>query len=105
MEDRHLVLCECGGATQIVILTVPADHSFIPYYNVALGAQINSKEDKRTRMKELGVMSVGDARMDEVEKEAAWNKKYESDKKSREEFPVFLKSYNKIKTKSAAGTL
>ncbi len=105
VSDRHLVLCECGGATQILILTVPADHSFQPYYDVQLGARVASKNDKKARQQAIGVESVGDAKDHEVDSTAAWNKNYEEKKREEKDFPKFMESYKKVQTKAKAGTL
>lgn len=54
------VPCTCGGAYFRVWLQAPAMHSDLsPYWDVQLGCQINSKQERDAILKRKGLVAVG----------------------------------------------
>jgi len=106
IAERHAVVCpRCKGIVSIVIGEV-AFHKFIPHYNVKLGTYLSSRREKEAFLKERGLMSVGDAKVDEVQKVADENRKHrerERTKKRKKEFceTVWPKYAHKLRNKDA----
>jgi putative FmdB family regulatory protein len=93
--ERHGEFCRsCGGRVFIVIGNCNF-HKFTPHYNVQLGRQINTLTEKKEIMQEMGVMSVGDADFDEVEKQAKYNKETIDKAKRKKKLNSFMEDWPK----------
>ncbi len=95
ISERHDETCrECGAGVSIVIGNCYF-HKFTPHYNVQLGREIRSRPHKAAVMQEMGVMSVGDADFDEVEKQAKYNKECIDKAKCKKKFKKFVEDWPK----------
>ena len=100
VDNRYRISCQqCGyGDLGILIGPVAVHTDLEPYYDIQLGCRIESKQQKKEVVRELGLTDVGDAPFDEVEKEAEKNRKHREEKWLNEK-PTreFMEAWNKAK--------
>jgi len=99
INERYQKKCpECQSEFIEILLTTCNYQAFEPYDDPYLGVRITGREHKKQVVKGMGLTNVGDASFDEVERQAASNKRER--KKAEDETPLpqdFLDSYYKAK--------
>jgi putative FmdB family regulatory protein len=97
-ERRVGVECpECGVKEVEIVVGAVSVHSFTPHYSNALGTFVNSRREEKMIAKGLGVESVGDMRIDEIETETRRVKRQEDEKEARKGPPKeFYQTYDEV---------
>lgn len=97
VKKRYNVSCNrCGSVRVTIQISKVAVHFFDPYYDIALGAKVNSPSHKKQVAKSLGLTNVGDAKSHEIEQQASENKRA---KESQDQTPTpeFMESWQRVK--------
>lgn len=97
-ERRDGVTCPECGVNEIEILVGQVSvHSFTPHYSNELGTFVKSRREESVIAKSLGVESVGDMRIDDIETETRRVKRQEDVKEAREGPPEsWYKTYDEV---------